>query len=129
MQNCKKDAMITKRAVVLDVTPEEDMTENNNLNESDNIQIASFDPNLVKDKKLERFLISLSVTGDGKIEGSAAGRDVSGDWNWIDGYFCRTLMWGERELKYNCQKVTFDGRRLRFISDRGAGQSASFALR
>ena len=85
--------------------------------------------NLVKDKKLERFLISLSVTGDGKIKGSAAGRDVSGDWNWIDGYFCRTLMWGERELKYNCQKVTFDGRRLRFISDRGAGQSASFALR
>ena len=85
--------------------------------------------NLVKDKKLERFLISLSVTGDGKIEGSAAGRDVSGDWNWIDGYFCRTLTWGERELKYNCQKVTFDGRRLRFISDRGAGQSASFALR
>ena len=84
---------------------------------------------LVKDKKLERFLISLSVTDDGKIEGSAAGRDVSGDWNWIDGYFCRTLMWGERELKYNCQKVTFDGRRLRFISDRGAGQSASFALR
>ena len=84
---------------------------------------------LVKDKKLERFLISLSVTSDGKIEGSAAGRDVSGDWNWIDGYFCRTLMWGERELKYNCQKVTFDGRRLRFISDRGAGQSASFALR
>lgn len=85
--------------------------------------------NLVKDKKLERFLISLSVTSDGKIEGSAAGRHVSGDWNWIDGYFCRTLMWGERELKYNCQKVTFDGRRLRFISDRGAGQSASFALR
>ena len=84
---------------------------------------------LVKDKKLERFLISLSVTDDGKIEGSAAGRDVSGDWNWIDGYFCRTLMWGERELKYNCQKVTFDGKRLRFISDRGAGQSASFALR
>ena len=84
---------------------------------------------LVKDKKLQRFLISLSVTGDGKIEGSAAGRDVSGDWNWIDGYVCRTLMWGERELKYNCQKVTFDGRRLRFISDRGAGQSASFALR
>ena len=49
MQNCKKVAMITKRAVVLDVTPEEDMTENNNLNENDNIQIASFDPNLVKE--------------------------------------------------------------------------------
>ena len=41
--------IITKRAVVLDVTPEEDMTENNNLNENDNIQIASFDPNLVKE--------------------------------------------------------------------------------
>ena len=49
MQNCKKVAMITKRAVVLDVTPEEDMTENNNLDKNDNIQIASFDPNLVKE--------------------------------------------------------------------------------
>ena len=33
--------MITKRAVVLDVTPEEDVTENNNLDKNDNIQIAS----------------------------------------------------------------------------------------
>ena len=49
MQNCKKVAMITKRAVVLDVTPEEDITENNNLDKNDNIQIASFDPNLVKE--------------------------------------------------------------------------------
>ena len=49
MQNCKKVAMITKRAVVLDVTPEEDTTENNNLDKNDNIQIASFDPNLVKE--------------------------------------------------------------------------------
>ena len=49
MKNSKKVAMITKRAVVLDVTPEEDMTENNNLDKNDNIQIASFDPNLVKE--------------------------------------------------------------------------------
>jgi len=84
---------------------------------------------LVIDKKLERFLISLSVTNDGKIKGSAAGREVIGDWDWIDGFFCRNLLWGKRELKYNCQEVTFDGRRLRFISDKGKGQSASFALR
>ena len=85
--------------------------------------------NLVFDKKLERFLISLSIFNDGKIKGSAAGMDVTGDWDWIDRYFCRTLLWGARELKYNCQLVTFDGKRLRFISDRGKGQSASFALR
>ena len=85
--------------------------------------------NLVIDKKLERFLISLSLFNDGKIKGSAAGRDVTGDWDWIDGFFCRTLLWGARELKYNCQQVTFDGNRLRFISDKGKGQSASFALR
>ena len=84
---------------------------------------------LVIDKKLERFLISLSVNNDGKIKGSAAGREVIGDWDWIDGFFCRNLLWGKRELKYNCQEVTFDGRRLRFISDEGKGQSASFALR
>ncbi len=85
--------------------------------------------NLVIEKKLKRFLISLSVTNDGKIKGSAAGRNVTGDWDWIDGFFCRTLLWGKRELKYNCQQVTFDGKKLRFISDRGKGQSASFALR
>ena len=85
--------------------------------------------NLVIDKKLERFLISLSVFNDGKIKGSAVGRDVTGDWDWIDGFFCRTLLWGARELKYNCQLVTFDGRRLRFIADQGKGQSASFAIR
>ena len=85
--------------------------------------------NLVIDKKLERFLISLSVLNNGKIKGSAAGRDVTGDWDWIDGFFCRNLLWGTRDLKYNCQLVTFDGKRLRFISDRGKGQSASFALR
>ena len=85
--------------------------------------------NLVIDKKLERFLISLSVTGDGKIKGFGVGRNVTGDWDWIDGFFCRTLLWGVRELKYNCQQVTFDGNRLRFISDKGKGQSASFALR
>ena len=85
--------------------------------------------NLVIEKKLKRFLISLSVGSDGKIEGSAAGRNVTGDWDWIDGFFCRTILWGKRELKYNCQKVTFDGKRLRFISDRGKGNSASFAIR
>ena len=85
--------------------------------------------NLVIEKKLKRFLISLSVTSDGKIKGSAAGRNVTGDWDWIDGFFCRTLLWGARELKYNCQLVTFDGRRLSFIADQGKGQSASFAIR
>ena len=84
---------------------------------------------LVINKKLERFLISLSVTKDGKIKGSAAARNVTGDWDWIDDFFCRSMLWGAREIKYNCQKVTFDGRRLRFISDQGKGQSASFALR
>ena len=84
---------------------------------------------LVINKKLERFLISLSVTKDGKIKGSAAARSVTGDWDWIDDFFCRSMLWGAREIKYNCQKVTFDGRRLRFVSDQGKGQSASFALR
>ena len=84
---------------------------------------------LVINKKLERFLISLSVTKDGKIKGSAAARSVTGDWDWVDGFFCRSMLWGAREIKYNCQKVTFNGRRLRFISHQGKGKSASFTLR
>ena len=48
MQNCKKEAIITQRAVVLDVTPEEEVSENSKQNENDNIEIVSFDPILVK---------------------------------------------------------------------------------
>ena len=84
---------------------------------------------LVTDKNLTRPFITLTVSSDGEIRGKAAFRKIAGAWLWEDGYFCRDLRWGRRDLKYNCQRVTSDGNKLTFTSDRGAGDSASFTLR
>ena len=50
MKDCKKEAIITKRAVVLDVTPEEeDVSDNSNSNEADIVKTVSLDAKLIKD--------------------------------------------------------------------------------
>jgi len=84
---------------------------------------------LVDGRKLTRFGIKLDVTRDGRIEGRAFGRDVTGAWRWQSGYFCRDLYWGQTDLGPNCQAVKVQGRTLRFISDRGTGQFADLQLR
>ena len=84
---------------------------------------------LVTGKKLTRPLVELEVTGDGGIRGMGVRWEVTGKWSWQDGFFCRDLNWGGDDLGYNCQEVRYDGRRLRFISDKGAGESADFRLR
>ncbi len=83
---------------------------------------------LVEGRTLSRPLVSLRVGSDGSIRGSGAGWDVTGQWSWQDGYFCRDLNWGGDDLGYNCQLVVADGNRIRFIADRGAGRSAGFTL-
>ena len=50
MKDCKKEAIITKRAVVLDVTPEEeDVSDNGNSNGDDIVKTVSLDAKLIKD--------------------------------------------------------------------------------
>ncbi|MFD1342143.1 dihydrodipicolinate reductase [Litorisediminicola beolgyonensis] len=84
---------------------------------------------LIAGKTLTRPLVSLTVSPEGGISGNGAGWDVSGEWSWQDGYFCRNLTWGGDPLGYNCQAVASDGSEIRFTSDRGAGRSAAFTLR
>lgn len=84
---------------------------------------------LVDGRKLTRLGIKLDVTPDGQIRGRAFGKDVSGAWRWQSGYFCRSLYWGARDLGPNCQAVKVQGRTLRFISDRGAGDFADLVVR
>lgn len=83
---------------------------------------------LIEGRALTMLGIRLSVLPSGQIEGSAFGRAVTGAWQWADGFFCRDLFWGERDLGPNCQMVKTDGRALRFISDRGQGQYADLRL-
>ena len=82
----------------------------------------------VQGKTLTRPLIKLTVTPDGRIAGRGARWDVEGNWRWKDGYFCRDLYWGGDALGYNCQEVRAYGDRIKFTSDRGTGDSATFRL-
>ncbi|MEP4196525.1 MAG: dihydrodipicolinate reductase [Aliishimia sp.] len=83
---------------------------------------------LIKNKLLKRPFVELSVTPDGRIEGTGARWDVTGSWTWENGFFCRDLFWGGDELGYNCQEVRAHNNRMRFTSDQGQGQSAVFRI-
>ncbi|MEO0370894.1 MAG: dihydrodipicolinate reductase [Pseudomonadota bacterium] len=93
------------------------------------IQSKSTFVSLMNGRELTRFGINLVVTPDGRIDGRAFGRDVTGAWRWQGGYFCRDLFWGARNLGPNCQMVKRQGRTIRFISDKGAGQFADLQLK
>lgn len=84
---------------------------------------------LVYGNQLTRLGISLEVNADGRITGRGMGRDVSGQWQWRDGYFCRSLYWGTRDLGTDCQAVLREGDELRFVTERGAGIHADFRIR
>ena len=46
---------------------------------------------IVEGKDLRLTGIRVNVTPSGKIKGRAYGFGVSGEWQWRDGYFCRSL--------------------------------------
>lgn len=87
---------------------------------------------LVKDKDLRIGLynLTLKVAPNGQISGSALGWNITGKWQWNNGFFCREMDWSGYEIKANCQQVQARGTgSMRFVSDKGTGQSASFRLR
>lgn len=87
---------------------------------------------LVKDRTLRIGLynLSINVLPDGRIDGSALGWKITGNWSWKDGYFCREMDWSGTPIRYNCQLVEAQGAdRLRFTVDQGRGDSATFRLR
>ena len=83
----------------------------------------------VSGKALTRLGISLNVTPDGRIEGKAFGKPVTGAWRWKAGLFCRDLKFGGSDLGENCQVVQTNGATMRFISDAGEGDYADLRLR
>jgi hypothetical protein len=84
---------------------------------------------LVEGRELTRFGVRLEVLPEGQITGRGFGMPVGGDWEWRDGYFCRTLIFGQSGDPYNCQLVLKDGDTLRFISDQGQGDQADLRIR
>ena len=84
---------------------------------------------LVEGRELTRFGIRLQVLPQGQISGRGFGQQVGGEWEWRNGYFCRTLEFGQSGDPYNCQLVLRNGDTLRFISDQGQGDQADLRLR
>lgn len=85
---------------------------------------------LVQDRNLTRLGIRLNVSETGKIKGRAFGQNVSGQWKWSSGYFCRDLyLNGDILDGDNCQTVEVRGDTLRFTSDKGTGEYADLRLR
>ena len=87
---------------------------------------------LISGKTLSNRLygVSLNVSANGSIAGKAWGADITGNWAWDNGFFCRDMTWGNNLVGYNCQLVEVrDDNELRFTSDQGTGENASFKLR
>jgi len=83
---------------------------------------------VVTNRHLKRFGITLNVTPTGEIEGRAFGTQVTGAWRWQDGYFCRDLYYGNRDLGPNCQLVLVNGNTVRFVADEGQGDYADLRI-
>lgn len=83
----------------------------------------------VAGKSLTRFGIRLNVSDAGQITGRAFTKDVTGNWRWQNGYFCRDLYHGAEDLGPNCQVVEVSGNTIRFTADEGRGIYADFRLR
>lgn len=83
-----------------------------------------------RELRIGLYDLSLNVTPDGRIAGSALGWEITGTWTWQDGYFCREMDWSGTAIESNCQLVEARGdQELRFTVDRGEGRSARFKLR
>jgi hypothetical protein len=93
------------------------------------IQERSAFVSLIKGKNLTLPFVKLAVEANGKITGYGARWAINGNWSWQDGFFCRDINWGGSDLGYNCQAVEVKDSRIRFTSDKGAGDSATFRLK
>ena len=83
-----------------------------------------------RDLRISLYNLTLNLSPDGQISGSALGWGITGAWRWEDWYFCRQMDWSGYAIPDNCQLVEVQGKeKLRFTTDRGVGDSASFKLR
>lgn len=83
---------------------------------------------LVAGRTLTTSGISIQAQPNGAITGRGLGFAVDGSWNWQDGYFCREMSVAIRSWDLNCQAVYSDGTSVRFVADRGQGDTADLTI-
>ncbi len=57
------------------------------------------------------------------------GKTFAGAWKWHKGFVCRNARIGGSELGTDCQKIEFDGKRMRYTRNRGRGESSIMILK
>ena len=69
----------------------------------------------------------LVLSNDGKLTGKTAkGDKMNGVWKWNQGFFCRNLLIGKKELGSDCQVVAIDGNEVQFTREQGKGDAIVF---
>ncbi|MEM7642256.1 MAG: dihydrodipicolinate reductase [Pseudomonadota bacterium] len=84
---------------------------------------------LVEGRRLVGDGVSLEVQGNGQITGRGLGLQVSGNWDWENSLFCRTLRTAVRNFPRDCQTVQRRGEILRFQANGGDGDIADLQIR
>ncbi len=69
----------------------------------------------------------IKLLSNGKIEGSISGEPLAGSWSVKGGKFCRTIKLPTRLKGSECQKVTFKGNTVTFISV--SGRKATYSIK
>ena len=65
---------------------------------------------------------------DGNITGNFRDRELTGTWTWEDGYFCRSVMLGNKDLPDDCQVITVSGDKVTYIRNRGEGKGLTYQI-
>ena len=76
-------------------------------------------------KKLVTKSGYVNVGKDGSLRGEFGGRELTGKWYWEDGYYCRTVKLGDRDLGHDCQAVLVTEDGMVFHRGKGQGKKSS----
>ena len=71
----------------------------------------------------------VTVRKNGSIGGEVQGKKLKGKWNWQEGYFCRSLVWGGKNMGSACQEIRVNGKSVHFIRDQGKGSATSYTIK
>ena len=68
---------------------------------------------------------SIAITRNGRITGVTHGNEISGTWEWRDGFWCRTIT-APVQTAEDCQVWEVRNGVLRITRDRGTGETLEF---
>jgi hypothetical protein len=71
----------------------------------------------------------VTINADGTSTGKFEPGAYSAKWEWKGKYMCRSGKLGDREIPYDCQKVEYDGEKMRFTRNKGKGKASEWTFK